>query len=333
MKDLPLTLSVVPASLLRDQDAFVLTDALKNASGVNVGTGFGVFDYFVVRGIDSLTGGLVLTDGAPEPESTFYPLYNVRQVEVLKGPSGFLYGGNPLAGAVQMVRKQPVGARFAEGSLTYGRFGTFAATVDGNAATEDGRLSFRLNGAWQGTDQYRDLPEGSIQAVNPTLLFKPDDRTRLLFGFEYVKSDQPPDTGLPFVSDSGSSLAQVPRTTSYQSPYDGSTQDVYRVRFDAGAEALRPGDPAQPVLLHGAHLGFRRHPDQRDLRHPGPRELRRPHPGPARRHPEAPGRPARAGLVVPDGPRGTRAALGRRASPGQGRVHPGRGPAVCPSTC
>ena len=154
-----MTLSVVPASLLRDQDAFLLTDALKNASGVNVGTGFGVFDYFVVRGIDSLTGGLVLTDGAPEPESTFYPLYNVRQVEVLKGPAGFLYGGNPLAGAVQMVRKQPVGARFAEGSLTYGRFGTFAATVDGNAATEDGRLSFRLNGAWQGTDHYRDLPE------------------------------------------------------------------------------------------------------------------------------------------------------------------------------
>jgi outer membrane receptor for monomeric catechols len=54
-------------------------------SGVNVATGFGVFDYFVVRGFDSLSSGLVLTDGIAEPESTFYPLYNVRQVEVLKG--------------------------------------------------------------------------------------------------------------------------------------------------------------------------------------------------------------------------------------------------------
>jgi TonB-dependent siderophore receptor len=233
VKDLPLTLSVVPASLLRDQDGFVLTDALKNASGVNVASGFGIFDYFVVRGIDSLSGGLVLTDGAPEPESTYYPLYNVRQIEVLKGPSGFLYGGNPIAGAVQMVRKQPTAARFGEVSLTYGRFGTYAGTVDGNAATSDGKLSFRLNGTLQGTDNYRDLAEGKIRALHPTVLWRPDDRTRLLFGFEYVQSEWPPDTGIPFVGEGGDSLADVPRTRSYQSPFDASTQDVYRVRFDA----------------------------------------------------------------------------------------------------
>jgi catecholate siderophore receptor len=233
VKDLPVTLSVVPASLMRDQDGFVLTDALRNASGVNVMSGFGVFDFFVVRGVDSVAGGLVLTDGAPEPESTYYPLYNIRQIEVLKGPSGFLYGGNPIAGAVQMVRKQPTGARFGELSLTYGKFATYAGTLDGNAATSDGKLSFRLNGTLQGTDNYRDLPDGKIQGVNPTLLWRPDERTKLLFGFEYVRSDWPPDTGIPFVGESGSSLAAVPRTRSYQSPHDGSTQDAYRVRFDA----------------------------------------------------------------------------------------------------
>jgi catecholate siderophore receptor len=233
VKDLPVTLSVVPASLLRDQDGLLLGDALRNASGVNVASGFGVFDYFVVRGIDSLAGGLVLTDGVSEPESTFYPLYNVRQVEVLKGPSGFLYGGNPLAGAVQIVRKQPTSARFAEASLVYGRFGTYAGTLDGNAATADGKVSFRLNGAWQGTDGYREVGEGSIKAINPGLVFKPDGETRLLLSFEYVQSQWPPDTGVPFVGETGSSLAPVPRTQSYQSPHDGSTQDVYRVRFDA----------------------------------------------------------------------------------------------------
>ncbi len=33
-----------------------------------------------------------MTDGAPEPEATFYNMYNVEGVEVLKGPAGFLYG-------------------------------------------------------------------------------------------------------------------------------------------------------------------------------------------------------------------------------------------------
>ncbi len=233
VRELPVTVSIVPRSLAREQDAFVLGDALRNASGVNVGTGFGVFDFFTVRGLDSLTGGLVLTDGVPEPESTFYPMYNVRQVEVLKGPSAFLYGANPLAGAVQIVRKQPAGARFADLSLTYGRFGTFEGALDGNAASQDGRLAARLNAVWQGTDQYRELDRGFLAAVNPTLAWKPDDRTRVNLGFEYVRSDWPPDSGIPFVGDSGSELAPVPRTVSYQSPFDGSIQDVTRARLDA----------------------------------------------------------------------------------------------------
>ena len=232
VKELPLTVSVLPARLLRDQAAFVLTDALRNASGVNVATGFGVFDFFTVRGFDSLTSGLVLTDGIAEPESTFYPLYNVRQVEVLKGPAAFLYGANPLAGAVQLVRKQPTGGRFGQASLTYGRFGTFEAALDGNTASHDGTVAFRLNGVFQGTEQYRDLDRGSIAAVNPTVAWRPDDKTRVGLGFEYVRSHWPPDSGLPFVGESGSSLAAVPRTTSYQSPFDDSQQDVYRLRLE-----------------------------------------------------------------------------------------------------
>ncbi|HEY7409892.1 MAG TPA: TonB-dependent siderophore receptor [Vicinamibacteria bacterium] len=233
VEDVPLSLSVVPASLLRDQAAFVLSDALRNVSGANAAVSFNVFDAFTVRGFDSLTGGLVLTDGVAEPEATFYPLYNVRQVEVLKGPASFLYGGNPLAGAVQIVRKQPGNARFAEISATYGRFDTFEGSLDANAASADGRLSFRLNGVWQGTDSHREIGDGSIAAVNPSLTWRPDDATRLNASFEYARSDWPPDAGLPFVGESGETLAPVSSALSYQSPFDFSEQDVYRVRVEA----------------------------------------------------------------------------------------------------
>jgi len=74
VESLPVSVAVVPRSLFREQDAFVMSDALKNASGANAAPAFGVFDYCVIRGFDSLTGGLVAVDGAPEPESTFYPL-------------------------------------------------------------------------------------------------------------------------------------------------------------------------------------------------------------------------------------------------------------------
>ena len=231
--ELPVSVSVVPRSLMSAQEVFTLTDALRNASGLNTATGNGVFDFFTVRGVDSLTGGLVLTDGVPEPESTYYPLYNVHQVEVLKGPGSFLYGGNPLAGAVQIVRKQPGLTRFAEAAFSYGRFGTFECAIDGNAGSSDGKVGFRLNAVRQGSDNYREIGFGVLTAANPVLVWKPDDDTRVLASFEYVASDQPPDSGLPYVGESGSTLAPVDRTASYQSPFDFSEQDVYRLRLDA----------------------------------------------------------------------------------------------------
>jgi TonB-dependent siderophore receptor len=229
VQELPLSVSVIPRRLIADQDAYVLSDALKNASGVNVGTGFGVFDFWVIRGFDSLSSGLVLNDGVREPESTLYPVYNVRQVEVVKGPT-FLYGANSLAGSVNLVRKQPTPRRFADVSLSYGRFGTFEGTVDANTANESGTVAFRVNGVYQGTNQYRSLPDASVGAINPSLLWRPDDETRLGVSFEYARAHQSPDTGIPFVDGA---LAAVDRKTSYQSPFDDSLQSVYRLRFDA----------------------------------------------------------------------------------------------------
>lgn len=226
----PASVSVVSRPLFESQAALVASDALVNASGVHVASGFGVFDFFTIRGFDSLSSGLVLTDAVPEPESTFFPLYNVRQVEVLKGPGAFLYGGNAVAGAVHLVRKQPRPGRFADVSLLYGRFETLEGTLDANVASADGSLAFRLNALTRGSDGYRDRTDSAQHAVNPALTWRPDAATRLNLSLEYVRSEFQPDSGLPLV---GNTLPDVPRTRSYQSPFDRSDQDLYRLRFEA----------------------------------------------------------------------------------------------------
>jgi TonB-dependent siderophore receptor len=229
LAETPSSVSVVPSTVIDSQRAIILGDALENVSGVNVGTGNGVHDFFVVRGFDSLSSGLVLTDGAPEPEATFYPLYNVSQVEVMKGPTAILYGGNPLAGAVHIVRKQPQPQRFADLSLAYGKSDTFDGMLDANASSADGKLSFRLNGFLSDTDGFRDGREGKQRAINPALAWRPSADTRLAVNFEYIQSDFGPDSGIPLL---GPAIAGVPRTRSYQSPFDVSNQDVYRARVD-----------------------------------------------------------------------------------------------------
>lgn len=229
VQETPASVSVVPRGLFESQHGVVLGDALRNAAGVNVGTGFGTFDHFVIRGFDSLNTGLVLTDSVTEPESTFYPLYNVRQVEVLKGPGAFLFGGNPLSGAVQLVRKQPQARRFADVSLSYGSFTSLEGGLDANAASADGTLAFRLNGLYRDSEAYRDAKQNRLAAVNPSLSWEPDADTRLALNLEYVRADYQPDTGIPV---QGPDVAPVPRQRSYQSSFDRSDQDIYRLRLD-----------------------------------------------------------------------------------------------------
>ncbi len=227
---IPASVTVIPQSLFKSQDAVILSDALTNAPGVNIQTNFGVHDLFLIRGFDSLSGGLVLTDGAGEPEATYYHLYNVDQVEVLRGPSTFLYGGSPLSGAVNLARKQPrLGERFIQGAGTLGSFGTVRGQLDLNLGGRESPVAFRLNAMGQRSDGYRHNRENYQVAVNPAVQWKAGAANTFTVNLEYVTNEYTPDAGIPVLGDT---LPEVPRRTSYGSSYDDSDQDIFRFRFD-----------------------------------------------------------------------------------------------------
>lgn len=233
---LPLRLELTPnhiglvgRPLFDQQYGRVLGDALRNVSNVNVQPGFGVHDFFVIRGFDSLSSSLVLTDGAPEPEATYYQLYNVELVEVLKGPGGFLYGSNPLAGAVNLVRKQPTAVQQAVLGVAGGSFGTLEGTGDLNYANAERSLMGRANVLYRSADSWRDGKESTVFGFNPSLTWIPGDEQRLNLNFEYLQSDFTPDAGIPLFGDTP---ADVDPATDYNSPLDNSDQDILRFQAD-----------------------------------------------------------------------------------------------------
>lgn len=230
LRETPASVSVVGSPVFEEQRSFILGDALRNASGVNVQTGNGAFDFFVVRGLDSVSSGLILFDGAPEPETSFYPVYNLEQVEVLKGPAAFLYGGSPLGGTVNMVRKQPLDGSFLRLGVSGGSFSTVQGTLDGNVANSSDTLRFRVNSLWQSSDNYRDDKESEVRAINPSLTWRPSGRTSVNFNLERVEAEYETDAGLPILLSN--QVADVPRTRSYQSPFDVSDQDILRFQVD-----------------------------------------------------------------------------------------------------
>ncbi len=229
MHRLPASVSALSHSLLRDRNALVLGDALTNVPGVNAQSNSGVHDLFFIRGFESLSSSLVMTDGAPEPEATFYQLYNVERVEVVRGPAGFLYGGNPLAGAVNLVRKRPMGETSGRFQLLGGSHSTTQATLDFNHGLGSGRAGFRVNGMWQSSDGYRDDKASTVAAINPVFTFLAGDNTAVTISADVLRSDFEPDAGIPLLFGA---IPDVPAERSYQTPFDFSDQDLLRLRLD-----------------------------------------------------------------------------------------------------
>ena len=229
----PASIAVVTDTLFEDQGGTILGDALRNVPGVHVQTNTGVHDLFYIRGFESLTSGLVLTDGVSEPEATFYQLYNVDRVEVLRGPSAFLYGGNTLSGAASLVRKQPSPGDFLEVGVEGGSFATQRGYLDINRSTatsagEPG-LSFRLNAFVEDAENFRDDKDSRSLAVNPALTWDLGGDRSLALNLEVLENDYSPDAGLPLVNGA---IPDVPRERSYQSPFDESEQEIVRARVD-----------------------------------------------------------------------------------------------------
>ena len=225
----PFNVGIVTRALFEEQYGATIAGALVNVSNINVQPGNGVHDYFLIRGFDSLSSALVMTDGAAEPEATFYELYNVEAVEVLKGPSGFLYGSNPLSGTVNLVRKQPTPNTAGSVRANFGRYRWVEGAADVNYGNPDGDFFFRLNSVFRDREGYRDRIEGRTFAINPAATWQMSDDASFNVNFEYVKADYTPDSGLPLAFNT---VPDVPRTNNYQSPFDISEQDVYRLQAD-----------------------------------------------------------------------------------------------------
>ncbi|HQU73023.1 MAG TPA: TonB-dependent receptor, partial [Calditrichia bacterium] len=233
IREVPLSMGVVTALMIDQQGGEVLGEALQNVAGFNIQPGNGVHDYFIVRGFNSLDNGLILTDGVPEPEATFYHLYNIDRVEALKGPGAFLYGANPLAGTVNLVRKQPTFANFVHGQLSYGSFNTLNAEADLGLVNANQNWSGRFMGMATQSDGFRDR-DFSVVAINPSLSWRSGDKHFANINLEFVRNQYTPDPGLPMMLNIATGmyegLADVDRETNFARTDDFSDQDVLRVK-------------------------------------------------------------------------------------------------------
>ncbi|BDR08027.1 TonB-dependent siderophore receptor [Comamonas thiooxydans] len=194
LRDIPQTVNVVPQSLLRDQVAQSMQDALKAVPGVGFSHGDGQRDQVTIRGFSAIADQFV--DGLRDDALYFRDLSNIEQIEVLKGPASVLYGRGSSGGLINRITKKP-GVNLSEVGLTLGRWNQRRGEFDLARAPQDSPVSYRLTGAIERADSYRDQQFLDRKALAASVLIKPSSDTSVLLQADYLKDSRLTDFGIP----------------------------------------------------------------------------------------------------------------------------------------
>ncbi len=214
-KQLPLSVESYGAALIQAQDARTLMDVLKNDPSVQDTAVGGAMDNIGIRGFPVDWTNTMRRDGMPVAPYYDLPMENIERVDVLKGPSGFLYGMNSPGGSVNYVTKRPTQDRFATLDARLGSHdGAYAALDAGGPFGETAGYRVNLAGERVGDFHHAgDLRRGMLGAAFDIAL-SPDVLLRLDLDYQLKKqAAQPvvgpqPDGSLPPMFDPRTLLGQ-----------------------------------------------------------------------------------------------------------------------------
>jgi catecholate siderophore receptor len=216
--DIPQSITVVPKELAKDQGSRDMRQALSYVPGIVVGQGEGHRDAPTIRGVSTTADFFV--DGVRDDVQYFRDLYNIDRIEVLKGPNAMIFGRGGGGGVINRVTKKADGERLYEATTTYGSFDTKRVEVDaGQAVTKD--FAVRINGMYEDSGSYRDFVDMERYGINPKIMFRPDENTKVHLAYEYFSDDRTVDRGIP-----SNALTGKPAKTD-ESTYFGNPDESY----------------------------------------------------------------------------------------------------------
>lgn len=184
----PQVYNVIHKELIQEQIVIDVAGAIRNAPGVvplnYPSGGFAVIFRGFTVGINSRNGMETLSG-----RSTV-GIANVERIEVLKGPSGTLFGSSAssFGGVVNLVTKKPFETAATEVSYTAGSYGVNRLTVDINTPlTKDKKVLFRLNAAVNNEKSFLDYGFNKTLSFTPSITFKASEKLTFNIDAELFK--------------------------------------------------------------------------------------------------------------------------------------------------
>lgn len=227
LRDIPASVAVVPAAILKEQGVINMNDAMRNVSSVQplMGGGYGFANNFTSRGLPMSFFRDELPDGTSPQNGYYRTMYDVERFEVLKGPGSALFGNAGPGGSINLVTKKPRSGFAASAGTMLGSFGTRNGFVDLTGPVGK-NFAGRVIADLEHANGFRELRR-NIFEISPTLLWRLADDKTLLIDFDHREIHIRPDNyGTLF---NFNSQLVVPRENLYYSPFNDTSTTINRV--------------------------------------------------------------------------------------------------------
>lgn len=197
------SISVVSHKVIEDLGGLTVTDVAKNIPGVTqFGSYGGTRESMSIRGyrgVPVLKNG-VMMDSDFRTGGMLTDMQGVESIQVIKGSAAVTQGiGDGLGsagGVINVVTKIPKFINETNIGFRYGSWDFYRPTVDFQRVLDNkGKIAVRLNAAYQDNNSFRRFVNTDRIYVNPSVAFRPDDKTEIVAEMDYMKNNTTPDRG------------------------------------------------------------------------------------------------------------------------------------------
>ncbi|HET7086740.1 MAG TPA: TonB-dependent receptor [Rhizomicrobium sp.] len=240
LQDTPQAVNIIDQQTMRQQATTTLSDALRNVPGITIAIGEGgtlAGDQFKIRGFDAKDD--VYLDGLRDFGAYTRDSFNYEEVQVLKGPSGLMFGRGTTGGAINTISKTPFLKDRYSAAVEGGNGDHVRATADLNYAfSNTGAVRLNLMVTDTGVVD-RDIVHASRWGIAPTIALGLGTDTQFSLAYLHQHSSGIPDYGIPVAQRLGQLIAEpateygVPRNTflGYNTDRDRNDTDIITMKL------------------------------------------------------------------------------------------------------
>ena len=237
------SISVISHKAIEELGAMTLTEITQNVPGVTRFSSYGGSNESMTirgyRGVPVLKNGVAM-DSDFRTAGMLTDTQGIENVQVIKGSAvvtqGIGDGLGSAGGVINIVTKTPRFYNAGNVGFRYGSWDFYRPTVDFQRVLDNqGKVAIRFNGAYQNNNSFRSFVQGERVYVNPSIAFRPDDKTNIVLEMDYLWNKQTPDRGtINLANGDTEALYHMPKGKflGYESDYNKTEAFNFAISAD-----------------------------------------------------------------------------------------------------